>query len=202
MALRVPGLAFIILQLSVESNVVAIEICTITNISVEYFDRDVKSKLITTKKVRSSERFQKAVSEFSLAIGVEIGIKGMGFSMNSEFSQMNSKELSKSNYASDEQTDKIEFSEHSRQLIRETTKRVTLRKTVGNDEAKADAYVVDEKHVGSIDKKCPSRDDTRLYKQANEYMKHTYKNQPGTIRGHEYGEANCYTSSIQFYIKH
>jgi len=199
-ALLAPGIVIIILQLSIGSDAIGLQICSITNISVEYFDRDIKSKKHMTKTVRSSEMFQKAVSEWSLEIGIEIGIKGMGFAMNTAFSQMNSKELRTSNYESTEELSEIVYAPESRQLIRETEKSLTFRKISGSDTAETTATVTDEKHVGSVDKNdCPDRDINFLFKRAVAYINNTFGHVVnGQIRGRTYSHVKCFNSESRF----
>ena len=203
MPLLVLGLVILIWQSTVssvagdDSNVT---ICTLSIISVEFFDQDIQSKRYTMRTVRSSERFQKSTDQWSRSIGGDIGLNAVSLGMNVEFSEMTSDELKKTNYQSKKEENAIHYSPDSRQLIREITKTIEVQKILGTDTLKASASVSEEKHYGSIPKvDCPDTDENSLFNRAVNYVNTTYRNKGGTIDRNTYSEKKCFSSGICLY---
>ena len=193
------GLGILIWQSSVSSVVVGdqknLTICTLSQIKVEFFDQDIKSKRFEKRTVRSSEKFQKSSDQWSRTIGGDIGLNAVSLGMNLEYSEMTSKELKNSNYESVKEKQEIDYSSDSRQLIRETTKTITIQKILGKDVSQASASVSDEKHYGSIPKAdCPDKDINSLFKRAINYVNTTYRNNNGTIVDNTYSDKKCFSS--------
>ena len=165
-------------------------------VNVEYLDQDVASKSQFQKSVTSSEDFQKLTDQWSISAGFNIeamvGGFGGGVGLTAEYSEMNSEEIKKTNYQSEEKSSEKRYSPDSRQLIRQEVKKITFEYNVGKDKSFAEAKYESEKHVGSIDKRrCPNPDPDYLSKRAITYINETYGRGGGTINGRTYSETKC-----------
>ena len=156
---------------SVVRNSRIMKICTILSVTVEYLDQDVQKKSYTEKAVTSSETFQKSVKQWSVSLGFNIeatvGGFGGGGGMTTEFSNMNSEELKKTNYQMNQTSKEKRYSPDSRQLIRQEDKKIILEYTVGRETSFTEGIYSSEKHVGSVNKKlCPDPEKDSLFKKA------------------------------------
>ena len=105
------------------------EICLTGSKKIVFIDQHIKSVKKVTQITKSSETFQKLSESFdrsiSLSVGMTVGIEGLEIgnepSVSYAWKTTNDKELSNKNFFDCSDTEEIEYSETSRQLMKEET---------------------------------------------------------------------------------